>query len=313
MQVERYTKDHKTEWDAFVHTSKNGTFMLQRDFIEYHGDRFDDHSLLFRDDKNNLVALLPGHVSGKTYSSHSGLTYAGFITNDKMKQPVMLEVWDALKTYLIARGLEELTYKVIPHIYHQAPAQEDLYALFLYGADRFRVDVLPVVDQVNAIAFQERRRRGVKKAVKNNIEVRETNDLETYWNILCEVLKKHDAEPVHSLEEIAHLKRTFQENIRIFGAFQNEEMVAGVMVFESETVAKSQYIATMDAVMNLGALDLLFDHLIGTEYAEKRFFDFGSTTIDQGRTLVAGLSEQKEGFGARTVVQEQYRLMLTAG
>lgn len=311
MRIERYTSDHKNTWDDFVRMSKNGTFMLERDFIEYHGDRFEDHSLLFYDDKDNLIALLPGHISEQAYSSHSGLTYAGFVSGARIKQPLMMEVLETLQGYLKEKGLTELWYKSISHFYHRQPAQEDVYALWMAGAERHRVDVFPVIDLRDPFPFQERRRRGVKKARKNGIEVRESDDLETYWDVLCEVLKKHDAAPIHSLAEITYLKEKFPENIKLYAAFQEEKMVAGVLIFETDIVAKSQYIATLDAVMNLGALDLLFDEVIFSVYKEKRFFDFGSVTIDQGRTLVVGLSEQKEGFGARTAVQEHYRLSLT--
>ena len=44
LKVIKYTRPLKEEWDAFVDVSKNGTFMLIRDYMDYHADRFIDHS-----------------------------------------------------------------------------------------------------------------------------------------------------------------------------------------------------------------------------------------------------------------------------
>lgn len=49
MKIEIYKSGLKAEWDGFVRNSKNGTFLFYRDFIEYHGDRFGDYSLMFYD------------------------------------------------------------------------------------------------------------------------------------------------------------------------------------------------------------------------------------------------------------------------
>jgi DNA-binding response OmpR family regulator len=47
LSVERYTASRKREWDTFVSTAKNATFLFFRDYMDYHRDRFTDHSLMF--------------------------------------------------------------------------------------------------------------------------------------------------------------------------------------------------------------------------------------------------------------------------
>jgi hypothetical protein len=59
VHVEQYTADREEEWNDFVRDSKNGTFLFDRRYVEYHGDRFADFSLLVRDDRGRLIALLP--------------------------------------------------------------------------------------------------------------------------------------------------------------------------------------------------------------------------------------------------------------
>ena len=45
--IQRYTSDKQAEWDAFIAQSKNGTFLMQRGYMDYHSDRFVDCSLMF--------------------------------------------------------------------------------------------------------------------------------------------------------------------------------------------------------------------------------------------------------------------------
>ena len=73
LEIVRYTPDQKQAWNDFVSRSKNGTFLLDRNYMDYHADRFTDHSLMvYRRDK--LYALLPGNIAGDTFYSHQGLT-----------------------------------------------------------------------------------------------------------------------------------------------------------------------------------------------------------------------------------------------
>jgi hypothetical protein len=69
----RYTPDKADIWNRFVAEAKNGTFLFDRNYMDYHSDRFNDHSLMFYE-KNRLLAVLPGHISGDGYFTHKGLT-----------------------------------------------------------------------------------------------------------------------------------------------------------------------------------------------------------------------------------------------
>ncbi len=312
MIVERYTPEHAACWDAFVRGSRNGTFLLERGYVDYHRDRFADHSLLIRDPEGELVALLPAHEVGERFASHGGLSYGGFVVGPGMKLSLMLRVFDAVTTYLRDAGFTSFDYKTIPHIYHRQPAEEDRYALFLLNAKPTRRDVLSVVPRADRLPYQTRRERGVKKALKAGVAVREETDLAAYWALLAATLaERFDAVPVHTLDEITLLKARFPHNIRLFTA-ANAELNAGVLVYESPRVAHCQYIAASPAGRACAALDLLFHHLLTAVYREHPYFDFGSSHEDAGRAVNAGLIDQKEGFGARAVCHEHYRVDLTA-
>src|SRR6185436_10904403 len=61
-------------WNALVAASPNGTFLLDRRFMGYHADRFEDASLLIAR-RGKLVAVLPANRQGERVASHAGLSY----------------------------------------------------------------------------------------------------------------------------------------------------------------------------------------------------------------------------------------------
>ncbi|HXG93043.1 MAG TPA: GNAT family N-acetyltransferase [Blastocatellia bacterium] len=312
MRIEVYNDSKKNIWDEFIARSKNGTFLFLRDYMDYHRDRFTDHSLLICDDESRLAALLPANIKGTTFISHGGLTYGGFITDAAMKAPKMLRVFEAALLYLKSISIERFIYKTIPHIYHGIPAEEDRYALYLCDAKFIRRGVLAVIDARQRLPFQDRRRRGADKAVKNGLVVRQSGDFAEFWEILKRNLKeRYNTIPVHSLEEITVLHSRFPDNIKLFGCYKGEELIGGVVIYESQRVAHVQYIAASDAGRQLGALDLIFSSLVTEVYNQKPFFDFGTSDEDDGYILNKGLIDQKEGFGARVIVHDHYEIRLS--
>ena len=134
ISVVRYSDDKAMQWNQFNKQSKNSLFMFDRRYMDYHRDRFTDHSLLFYDE-DKLIALLPMSEHGEVLISHGGLTYGGFISDTKMKQHIMMDCFKALIEYAKDNKFKSIRYKCIPHIYHTQPAEEDRFALFAYGAN----------------------------------------------------------------------------------------------------------------------------------------------------------------------------------
>lgn len=311
MFVERYHPDKRPLWDEFVNESKNGTFLFLRDYMDYHGNRFKDHSLMIYNDRRRLTAVVPANEEQDTFSSHSGLTYGGVISDVRMKTPIMLDLFDEIVRYLRHHDFRLFAYKTVPHIYHVLPAEEDRYALFLLGARYARRGVLSVLRAVDRPPLQERRVRGIKKALNQEVAVRETDDFDQYWEVLTENLHlRYDAEPVHTLAEMQYIRNRFRTNIRLFAAFVGQELVAGTVIYESRNVARTQYIASNEKGQRTAALDVLFHVLLNYVYRSKAFFDFGTSDEAGGLILNKGLIELKEGFGARAVMLDTYHIDL---
>ncbi len=312
LTVERYDNSRRAAWDEFVRRSKNGTFLFDRDYMDYHGDRFADHSLLiYADDR--LIALLPAHRDGSALVSHGGLTYGGLITDARMKTPLMLSVFETMLICCRDRGFTGLRYKAIPPIYARAPAQEDLYALFLCGAHISQRSVMTVIDRRERIAASPSRRGGANKARRRGLCVRRADDqLAAYWSLLEDTLhERHDARPVHTLAEIAQLQRRFPQQIQLYACFEGAAMLAGVLIYETERVARAQYTAASPRGRDLRALDLLYTHLLDEVFAAKPYFDFGTSHDPATHCLNGGLIAQKESFGGRAITQDTYWIDLT--
>lgn len=309
MRAVKYIKEFKDLWDEFVKNSKNGHFFFQRDYMEYHSDRFEDFSLLVFDETDKLIALLPANIKESILYSHQGLTFGGFLVDDKMKTETMLEIFESLKHFLKEQNIKKIFYKCIPYIYHIKPSEEDRYGLFRNDAKLIRRDVSTTIDLTNKIKYQEQRARAVKKAIKNDLVFEESKNFKAYWKILEETLNtQHNAKPVHSVEEIERLATLFSDSIKLFVAIKDNKMLGGTLVFENKTIVHTQYLANSFEGRNIGALDFVIDKLINEVYSNKKYFDFGISNEDAGRYLNTGLIAQKEGFGARAVVHDFYEL-----
>jgi hypothetical protein len=310
IEVVSYVPEKKASWDQFIKNGKNSHFFFQRDYMEYHADRFIDASLLFYD-QYNLLAVLPGNKHQETYLSHGGLTFGGLIVDKKIKTTQLLTIFSALKGYLKAQNFKVLRYKAIPHIYHEIPAEEDLYALFRNNAKLVRRDASSTIDLQHKLSFSGGKKNGIAKAKKNGVTVSESQDFTTFNAMMNKILaQKYQTKATHTTEEMVLLAKRFPENIKLHGAFLNGQMVAGTLMYVTKTVAHTQYMATTEIGREIGALDFLIDVLIHDIYASKRYFDFGISTEQQGHYLNEGLILQKEMFGARAVMYDTYEVTL---
>src|SRR5205809_5827151 len=82
--VRAYTPLDRNIWDRFVETSKNGTFLFLRDYMDYHAELFEDASVLVTNRIGAVVALFPANRLGTQLVSHGGLSYGGMITDRLM-------------------------------------------------------------------------------------------------------------------------------------------------------------------------------------------------------------------------------------
>ena len=310
-EVRRYTPDKADEWNQFVAQSKNGTFLFNRRFMDYHADRFEDCSLMICR-RGALYALLPANIKGDTLYSHGGLTYGGLIMSDKCSAKGVQDVFVAINGFLRSISVQKVVYKAVPWIYHQQPAEEDLFALTSICQARLVIrDISSAIIGDRRMPFTESRLSGLRKAHRQGLTVKESTDFATFWQILNDNLtSKYGVRPVHSAAELELLHGRFPDQIKLYMVFDGEVPLGGSVLFLTPQVLHTQYISATPEGKACGAIDLLFDHLIHVVYADYRFIDFGKSTSSDSADLNEQLIFQKEGFGARAVCYDTYEYTL---
>lgn len=309
IEIRKYEDSYRRQWDEFIDSSKNGTFMLRRDFMEYHSDRFTDSSLLVFE-RNTLIAVIPASRHEKRVISHGGLTYGGIITGQKMTAERMLQIIPALRDFLRAEGITSMLMKRVPAVYHTYPADEDLYAFFRNDIHLVRRDLSSAILLSEPLRMTKRIPL-IRRAAESGVVVSESTDYDTYIALLASVLKeRHDVEPVHTADEVRRLAALFPKNIRLFCAFLDSRMIAGTLLFIDRGVVHTQYMANSDEGRQCGALDLIIDRLVNDIFRDQRWLDFGISTEQSGRYLNSGLVMQKEEFGARAVAYDFYEMTI---
>lgn len=308
MEIRRYRREDKELWNSFVSKARNATFLFDRNYMDYHADRFDDNSFMFYH-KGKLKAVLPANVSGDTLYSHQGLTYGGLLLDKKATVEDVLECFDSLNSWLRENGISKVVYKALPWIYQQYPSEEDLYALtWKCKAQLISRDISSSIVIDNKLKFAESRKSGIRKALSLNIEVGESNDVDGFWHVLEDNLgNRYNAKPVHTSSEMKLLMSRFPNNIKLYVAKMNGEIVGGTLIYVTPQVVHTQYISASVEGKKHGALDLLFDYIINKVYANCRYFDFGKSTEQGGAYLNEPLIFQKEGFGGRGVCYDWYQ------
>lgn len=313
----RYHARLAQEWDEFVGKARNSTLLHLRNYMDYHSDRFQDASLLFYDERQHLVALLPACISRKdshTIVSHEGLTYGGLLTEPLTHTFVIEQALDAAMLYYKEElQASQLVIKHIPYIYSSQPADEELYFIHSRGGSLTARGLSQTIDLTRPLPLNTLRQRCLSRAAKAQLEVRiatQREEWDQYHSILTKCVARHGFAPVHSADELWMLHTRFPQHIVLYATFRKESLIAGAVLYISPNVAHAQYLAVSDEGKQCGALDMAIHTAVHDPRIKQcRYFDFGISTERDG-TLNHGLTLQKEGFGARGICYDIYQIPL---
>lgn len=306
-EIRRYVPEYADEWNQFVAESKNGVFLFDRRYMDYHSDRFCDHSLMFYLD-GRLLAVLPAHQSGDTLCSHNGLTYGGLVMSPRLTVVQTMHLFREMNEYLRSQGIHHVSYKAIPWIYHRLSAEEDLYALYHECHARIVArDFATNIYLSAGLRWERVRRRGIVRARNAGVVVERSNHYEAFWQVLADnLMNKYGVKPVHSLQEIELLHGRFPQNIQLYQAVREGKVLGGVVLYISSQVVHAQYSSASPEGKKLGVIDLLYDQIF-KDYRDYPYFDFGrSTEHPDGSGLNENLVFQKEGYGGRGLCYDIY-------
>jgi len=317
-----YTDEFDIHWDDFVQQSRNGTFMQQRKFINYHPPgKFHDYSLMVYDDQNQLIAVIPAALKKEgdipIFSSYPGASHGGIIVNQKFDTAKALELIPLLLEHCRSLSFKEIEMKMVPRIYHSWPTDEIDFSLRYHGfspeiSELATVLPLKEIDRVNSY-MKKSAIRNRNKAINLGVTSMESDDYASFWRILEFNLKeRHNALPTHTYENMLAILQRYPDQVKLFASFYEGKMIAGVLVFLlNNRVINCFYISHNDQYQHLRPLNLVFSHLIAWGLEEGfHFVDWGISTENKGKVANSGLFNFKEGFGGRGILRETYKLTL---
>lgn len=310
-----YRAELAEKWNAAVHGSRNGTFLFNRGFMDYHADRFEDASLIFMR-KGAVLALLPQSRHGDEWRSHGGLTYGGLVLADEADMADMMEIHALIAERAVAQAITRQRVALVPHIYHRAPCEEERYALHRAGARQTGCDVDSVIALGQPLAMATMRARAIRKARRHELVVEKACPIAEFHTMLTDnLVRRHAAAPIHSAQEMALLQGRFPARIACWGARDpTGALLAGIWLFDTGRCAHAQYIASTEEGRAKGAVDLIFAEAIAYFTGRATFFSFGISNDRAGAGdygLNEGLIRQKTSFGARAIVYETFERSFT--
>jgi hypothetical protein len=309
-----------SRWDALVLGSPSATLLHSRRFLDYHGRRFADRSLLVLDGRRRLRAVLPAAAvreDPKRVVSHPGATYGGLVLAGRESGVAVPGMLRAVCAHYRAAGFEVLDYRAVPPHLQRRLSQVDVYALQQLSARLVRRELWNVIDLNEPRTVRSGRRAAVRRASAEGVRagVEDSTDAYRSFHELLErcLRERHAATPVHTLDEMLDLRERFPVEIRLWLARSGDELLAGAWLFDLGHALHLQYSAATESGRVSAANDLLIDSLIGEAEREgKRYFSFGASTEPEDQSINEGLFEYKASFGAGTAVLDRYRLYLTA-
>lgn len=300
---------NSSAWDSFVsNKAVNSSFIHLRSYMDYHADRFTDYSLLVTDSHGKITAVLPAVKSDGEVVSHPGLTFGGLLTDSNCHHADIAVILDSLCSFLKNDGIRQLTITQPPFIYQSKPTQDVEYILSTrFNGTITRRRLLSVIDLNSGSKLSTLRKRCAARAQRASLTPGPSDDLDAFYVMLTTNLaERHNATPVHSLDEIKLLARRFPDNIKPFIISDGTRLVGSTLLYISGQVVKTQYIASTTDGRDKGAVDLLLMSVI--EMARQkgyRYLDLGSSESSPG-IINSGLLFQKEGFGAGGVCLDTY-------
>ena len=309
--VKKYHSKYQNQWNAFVQTSANGTFLQQRDYMDYHSDRFEDYSLMiFKEEK--LLAVFPAHLSDNQLFVHNGLTYSDVIFLPDFRMAYRIEVYQALFDFLYSEGIAKIHIKTIPAFLMSQKDESNLYLYYKMQADLTEVKPFFVIETTEGIKLNKDRKKNLNRLQKLPFLFSEDKKhLSDFWQIVTTNLaNKHQTTPVHSLSEMQLLSQRFPEKIKLFTLFLEGELVSGALVFVINNSLHFQYIHSSTNKQSRQGVDYLIWQILDRYAGDYQFVSFGSSSKGS-QALDKGLAYWKQSFGAQMYNQYFYTIDLS--
>jgi len=324
-RIEIYNQSKEDEWDNFVQQAPNGTLFHERKFINYHpSDRFKDMSLMIYH-KDKLVSVFPAALLNNNdkiiLKSHPGTSYGGFVIPNNFGLADCFDLLQSLDEFIISQNINKVEFRHGPKIFNQILVDQLDFALVKNGFYRHAEELatcypLSQYRGLDDIAFLNsfnnlgigKAKQSVKKGIAQNLQVRFFDDDKTvndFYNILKANLTKHKTTPVHSLDEIKTLLKSYPNRVRLFGIFSDDILVSGFLTFVINTKGVHIFYSALDynfqniRPQSFGLFKLI-QQITNEGYD---YLNFGISTENSGTVINWGLFGFKESFNGAGAIR----------
>lgn len=302
-----YRPEMAADWDAVVDAAHGGTVLHSRRFLDYHGPRFRDLSLVgVRSGETRISMVFPlaaDLTDPELAVSHPGSSFGGVIAlvRDPLHTRAFLK--DAA-LWLRGQGLRRLLYRttpapllrqpddgLLPHLIQQGRViQLDLWSIL-------RLD--PAVPERNY--WQSEIRRAERKGLRAEPVETAADWTELHSTISGRLERKFGRPAVHSAAELIDLHRRLGAQSRgVLIRGPSDEVLAGLWFIDyGNGTLQNQYNGATDAGLRLGAssygVALALEGAVTQRFAQ---FSFGRSTLEDGWSENRDLLRFKSRFGA---------------
>lgn len=323
ISIQIFNQNKNEDWNSFVDKSINGNFMHKRDFYDSNPKNSTDDLSFFFVKKNKIIAILGGVLYEQNniliFHSHLRSTYGGFIINQQVGVLESIQMVDLLIEELKKLRVNKVIIRNPFRIFYSKISDEIEYALWYHEFTiqsrelEIYVDLKLPLDSIRN-DYDNGTKYNIKKALKSVVVEKSSLDLlPSFWEILeTNLALKFNKKPVHNLNEIQTLISNTGDNIHFFGAYIDNKLVAGCLIFKINNLAlHAQYIAQDDNYQEFRPINAVLDYIIqwGKENGFS-YFNLG-TANEGGKIINEGLFHFKESFGGRGVLRETHHLILS--
>lgn len=314
MDIRMFSEKDTAEWEHFVGEANNGTIFHSLKFLSYHPKtRFKNHHCMITN-KGSLVAVFPAVEHEGTIISHQGASYGGVVMKHDIGINTVCNVIEHLVAYYRSQGFKKIIVTQTPLVYYKDPHQ---YADFAYAKHGFSyvkrevTAVIPITSAEPLPTFHADARRSTKKAQREGIQVRITDELKRFYTILANNLgMRHNVKPTHTLNELHKLHRLFPDDIILFAAYCEKVMIGGIVVFiTNRKTLLAFYISHDNNYQQFRPVNLLFYEILKWGYYQGfTYLDLGTFTLHMEPNW--GLGRFKENHNAHGYLRDTLELNL---
>ena len=324
-QIAPYHPEMAAAWDAVTEAANGGTIMQSRRFLDYHGDRFRDLSLVGRRGAASsgaassgaaISAVLPMAADPKQPDraiSHPGTSFGGLISLARDPAHARAFLREAAAR-LLAQGYTRLLYRPPPSAVLRQ-ADDGLLPDLLRIGDLVQMDLCAVLTLPGAerAYWQSEIRRAARKGLRADPVSSPAHWAELHHLLSGRLDRKYGKALVHSVAELVdlHQRLASQSRGQIIRDAAGGALAGQWFIDYGTGVLHNQYNGATDDGLALGAssygISLALERAVTEGF---RAFSFGRSTAGDGWTENRALQRFKSGFGAGLAAQFHIDLSL---